>query len=513
MDFITDNRGVSEVIGAILVFGLLITLLAVFQTVAVPAANEEIEFEHNQDAQNDFVKFHESATRIGSTGRSESVGIRAGTGYPTRLLFFNPSDPAGAVRTTDSRSVTFRNITATEPETRDYFNGTVGNINGSGLSYSVDYNEYQNAPTTNYEYGLLYNDFGEEQVIRNSGSIVEGSDISLTFLSGNLSTATSHTLSLNVRPTSAPSRTIPITANETTRDNITLILPTNLSIERWNETLIEEDNVLNVSTAPNGAVNITLRPEDASGNLIQYDVRMSRLGVGSDVPEQEPQYVTTATTKNVSIAQSGGTVLVAEVRDKYNNPIAGEQVEITVNGGGDIRGQTTLTARTNSDGQVRLPYSGPAATTVATVDVSLPGASLPQEAASFNVFVATALDNTDPQYNNITVGSASSNTCDDFTSLPVAGLLGCAVPVNVVQGSAEYNVSDTGGSRLSHLEVQIVDSSGEQITSNTVRLNGNQAEGRLITPYVPTNQYSPDEVRVIAYDNAGNSTPVETATI
>ena len=58
LNFDSDERGVSEVLGAILVFGILVVLLATIQTQAIPAANEQVEFNHNQEVQSDLVGFN-----------------------------------------------------------------------------------------------------------------------------------------------------------------------------------------------------------------------------------------------------------------------------------------------------------------------------------------------------------------------------------------------------------------------------------------------------------------------
>ena len=53
--FRADERAVSEVLGSILLFGLLMTVLVLIQTNAVPAQNQQVEFEHNQRVQQDML--------------------------------------------------------------------------------------------------------------------------------------------------------------------------------------------------------------------------------------------------------------------------------------------------------------------------------------------------------------------------------------------------------------------------------------------------------------------------
>ena len=53
--FNADERGVSEIVGAILVFALVILLLSIIQSQAVPSQNQEIEVQHSVVVQGDLV--------------------------------------------------------------------------------------------------------------------------------------------------------------------------------------------------------------------------------------------------------------------------------------------------------------------------------------------------------------------------------------------------------------------------------------------------------------------------
>ncbi|ESS06155.1 MAG: hypothetical protein A07HB70_01704 [uncultured archaeon A07HB70] len=85
-----DRRGVTVQIGAILLFGVLIVALSTYQAVAVPAENEQVEFNHNQAVQQDMLELRSALLQTGAGGRGQSVSVSLGTTYPSRVLLVNP---------------------------------------------------------------------------------------------------------------------------------------------------------------------------------------------------------------------------------------------------------------------------------------------------------------------------------------------------------------------------------------------------------------------------------------
>ncbi|MFQ3320063.1 MAG: hypothetical protein ACI8UR_001305 [Natronomonas sp.] len=345
MRLIPDNRGVSEVVGAILVFGILIALLSILQTQAIPAANQQIEFNHNQEAQGDLVKFHQTASEVSNTGQGESVRIQTGTGYPSRLLFYSPSAATGRLATTDNRTVRIENATATEPEVRQYMSGRTLRLNSRNFEYSVSYNYLDNAPTTRYEYGILYNNFSDATIIKNPGSVVDDTDINLIFMSGNYSDASASVQSLDVRPNSAPARPVTIEGSDNGNDNITLELPTQMPLSTWEELVSSQDTVLNVSKPANDTVRIALNGSE------RYTLRMSRLSLEPGVEKPDAHYIVPADDGTTSVGVGQTTNVKYEVRDEYNNPVSGTDVDITYPNG------TTVRKTTDGEGRVVTPLT------------------------------------------------------------------------------------------------------------------------------------------------------------
>ena len=345
--FTDDERGVSEVVGAILVFGLLIALMAILQTQAVPAANAEVEFDHNQEVQGDLAKFHERASRVALYGSGESVRIRTGTGYPTRMLFFNPPRAAGTVSTSENREATISNAEATDPEVADYLDGSDVTLDSRTFRYSVRYNELDEAPTTKYEYGILYNQHRDATINQNPGSVIDDTHINLVFMAGDYSRTTSQAQSLDVRPVSAPAR--PVTVEGENGNDIVLELPTEMPVSEWQDLYGDQDTVVEITEGSrDDTVEITLDGSE------QYTLRMAALGLEQGVEKPDAHYIVPANDGVADVGTGGETSVVFEVRDRYNNPVAGEEVEIDFDG-------TTHTVKTNEEG--RAVISVPASST------------------------------------------------------------------------------------------------------------------------------------------------------
>jgi hypothetical protein len=357
MQLLTDNRGVSEVIGAVLVFGLLISLMAIMQTYAVPAANAEVEFDHNQKVQGDLAKFHERASRVALSGDGESVSIETGTGYPTRMLFFNPPRVTGTTSTSENRKAKISNVKATDSEVADYLDGSnTLELDSRTFEYRVNYNELDDSPTTKYEYGILYNQHRNSTINQNPGSVIDDTDINLVFMAGNYSRSTGSAQSLDIRPVSAPAR--PVTVEGQNGDNITLVLPTDMPVEEWRELYGNQDTVLGISEVEDSdAVQI-----DLDGDK-RYTLRMAALGLEQGVEKPNAHYIVPADDGVTTVGASDAAIVKYEVRDEYNNPVSGVDVEITLPNG------TVVTEQTDGNGRVTHPVS-PGNPTLVTGEIS-----------------------------------------------------------------------------------------------------------------------------------------------
>jgi hypothetical protein len=364
MKFLRDNRGVSEVLGAILVFALLISVLSIVQVSGVPALNEQVEFEHNARVQDDMRGFASGVDTAAATGIDQPVDVETGVRYPPRLFLLNPGPTAGTLSTTGPSDVTFGNLEALDPEAGEYLNSSntpaPAPYTTTGLVYQPNYNQYTVAPETRYEHGIIYNvdDEGGVSVI-DGGSIVSGKRISLTVLDGTLATSGGDSVSFTAVPVSGPSQVVSVRGANGVP--MTLTLPTALSNTTWNELLDEEITNGHVDSAVVSGGEVTITFEAG----ITYDLRLAKVAVSSGVDDEQPAYLTKVGPASPAI-QPGGTDLTVELRDRYNTPVAGEEVRFRITEG-IATFQNGATGTTGTDGRVTVTVN-PGDSTSLTVD-------------------------------------------------------------------------------------------------------------------------------------------------
>jgi len=383
-----DTRAVSPVIGAVLMFGLLLALLAVLQTTAIPALNEQLEFQHNERVQDDVVALDDTVTRVGATGRRGVATVEAGLRYPPRLFFVNPSPPAGTVRTTAPGDIRIVNATAAG-ETRDRWGGGSRSFETRALEYVPGYNEYGSAPVTVYEPWVVYNRFDERQVAQTEQTLVDGRRVSFVALRGARGSARADDLSIGVKPTSAPVQTV------TVRDGtgpVTLTVPTRLREDEWADLLESEfdpdgdpDDGRYVTgfdcrrapPAPCGRLTVTLQ-QGAT-----YELGLGAVGVGSGGGVESASYLTDVDGNATAVPEGGRQQLVVEARDRFDNPVSGVRVTGTVEGDGTVSGVTPVT---DAAGRAVFVYDAPETVDrTGDVNVTLQFGEPPREQVVFDI--------------------------------------------------------------------------------------------------------------------------------
>ena len=428
-----DDRGVSEVVGAILIFGLLVLLLSILQTQVVPVQNQEIEVQHSQQVKDDLTNWHEIASDVSARGTPQSASISTGTNYPPRLLFINPPPVQGSLSTSDpSREIEIENITADEPETGDYIdvdqNGEL-RLSTRTLEYEGNYNEYQNEPTVRYEYGLLYSQFEDEAVIANSGNVIDGTNINLILLNGSYSRTSGGDQSVTVQPVSAPARSVAIDHNGTGDLNITL--PSELSASKWREEYNESDSVDNITKPSSDTVRLNLNETKT------YNLRMSQIGLERDIENPKGYYIVPADDGTTSVAAGSTTNVRYEVRDRYNNPVSNVSVDINAPGG-------TVNRITNDQGQVAAPVN-PSSPGTQTVTAEIDDSD-PDVASGCPGAVRCGADYT-VQVSRVSINPSPTVKLED-ARIRTAGVLGLGLlnaPTNVVK--TNFTVSGSSSSQ------------------------------------------------------------------
>ncbi|WP_245903019.1 LamG-like jellyroll fold domain-containing protein [Salinigranum rubrum] len=113
---------------------------------------------------------------------------------------------------------------------------------------------------------------------------------------------------------------------------------------------------------------------------------MAKLGVGSDVDTSDAaaHYIVDVRGSATGVATDGRRKLVAEVRDRYNNPVPGVTVNVT---GVPASRLSATTVTTDVDGRAAVTYTAPDATTAETVTMEFDGGTTDRQRATFDLYV------------------------------------------------------------------------------------------------------------------------------
>ena len=350
------NRAQSTLVGVLLLFGILVTLVALIQLTAVPGWNQAIEVEHNERVQDDLQDVMGDIHAVGRVGQTRTSTVELGVGYPTRPFLLNPPAASGRLHATQSAPFEVRNI---EIEGVDNYwpPGTEeGVIAGQThqLIYEASYNEHQDAPISVYENGLLYNELDDRAVLAEE-PFIDGNRISLTALGGDTDRQSTRQVTVPVRSESGPSQAVPVSSAD--GDPVEITVPTRLPESKWEELLTPEfeaqgGHILDGAdgvTVSDGTLTVTLDPE------MPYELELAQVAVDTQADRTEPHYITDISGGETPVRPNRGERLVFEVRDEFNNPKPGVDVEFEATDGT----LSQASARTDSEGRVSVRYTAP----------------------------------------------------------------------------------------------------------------------------------------------------------
>jgi hypothetical protein len=398
-----DDRAASVQIGAVLLFGILILWVTLWQVQVVPQQNASVEYAHSQQVQDDMKDVRTVLVSAPGERTLRSVSVDMAPQYPVRSIFVNPGPPSGTVRTvgtTDAAlNVTVENATATDGAAADFWNGTARPYNTGGVAYDPGYNVYTSAPDTVYENTVLYNARDDGTAINVSGQdVVDGRTVTLVVLNGSLSRTTSDAVTVDFEALSTSGTAVTVT-NATGDGNVTVSFASQRGAGWWTAAFEESEELL----ADGGhVVDVTAEPlgdgfsevgVELEGN-VTYELRMAKVGVGSGQADAEPAYAVDVSGDGTSVQQGNTRQLVVEVRDAYNNPVSGVTVANNTTGS-DLQGGSldAESKRTGSDGRVTFEYDATGAsreTARPRFNVSDDVTPLARELVTFNVTVTSS---------------------------------------------------------------------------------------------------------------------------
>ena len=386
-----DDRAQSVQIGAVLLFAMLVVAFSSYQAFVVPNQNRAVEFNHNQDIRDQMQDLRNELVSIHGETATRSVTLALGTRYPARLVAVNPGPASGTIRTSGTAdsgaNLTIANATASG-ETGDFWNGTGRRYDTGFLVYQPSYNVYGQAPETAYENTVLSNRFADESLAATGQTMIDGKRISLVTINGSLSRTRAGSTSLDLEPVSTSTTTVAVSNDSS---NVTLSAATQLSESEWDALLADQrdengGHVLDYEVQPiAGArydrLSVTLEPN------VSYRLRMTKVGVGSQVTAEDEAYLTDAAGNATRLETGDTTAMTLELRDAYNNPVTDGQINASAESGTLSPDQ----AATDENGQATFTYDSSGVAGGQWVDLQFSAVTEP----------ATSFDGTTPR--NVTM--------------------------------------------------------------------------------------------------------------
>lgn len=332
-----STKGVAAVIGFLLIFSFLIMAAAQYQVQVIPAQEENTEITHSRLVQGQLAEVQSNVRGTGNSNEIRTQEVQLGTRFESQLIFgiipaIHQPAPAGNLEYVEEEDVNIE-IEGAQGQrgAASYWDGSLQeytNDNTGWLMYTPDYRHFNNAPTTVYENGVVYDEYPTGEVIfRSDQNLINGKNINIISLDGDVSVGATSQRTVETHPVSAPQQRIAIQSPDSTPMRIRI--PTLLTAAQWEDLLgteITSGFVNNVDdVADENAVDIYLQADTT------YTLGMSRVYVttrlsDTSIPSASEEYI--AWDENqVIIREQSRAKIDAQVRDKYNNPIPGVNVE------------------------------------------------------------------------------------------------------------------------------------------------------------------------------------------
>ena len=268
IQFWGDQRAVSEVVGAILLFGILILALTSYQAAVVPTQNAQTEFDHNKQVEDEMVDLRNALLEARSSGTDTFASIKLGTQYRERIVAINPAPASGTLQTVQQDNIT---VVEGDGQRRDDPLGLDDRpLENQFIEYTPRYSEYQSAGTIRYENTVTYHQYPDANITLTDQRLLQGDRVTLAPIEGEVNE--NGVQRVSVEPIPGILQTVRIESPEIT-------VPTELSEEDWNQLLVDELSDEEEVEVNNGVLTLEL--------VGTYKVAYSPIGANSPPAEGE----------------------------------------------------------------------------------------------------------------------------------------------------------------------------------------------------------------------------------
>lgn len=184
----SDEKGVSEVIGAILIFTILVAFLGMLQVCGVPAWNKETEFSHFNRLFDDFLDMKRIIQDTAVYDLPRTGVLHTSLDYPARMFLINPPKPSAIIMTSYDKYLAIT------------YNGNITErVSSCTLRVEEKYN-YFPAPALVLEHGMIIGSSGAVSYKIDDPPITRNNMDLLIMGCDNSSSGTTQSLNLHVYP-------------------------------------------------------------------------------------------------------------------------------------------------------------------------------------------------------------------------------------------------------------------------------------------------------------------------
>jgi hypothetical protein len=315
--FQKNENAVSPVIGAILILAIGVTVLTSVQLNFIPVWNTQEELDHIQKMFDDFKELKSVIDSTVQSGTTSSSPIIMGFKYSSKFLVYNPRE--NAFVSLDIKENTWAEVRYNEMFPDGITDETsIKNVTTSTITYALKGSKLYNSFI--YEHGIIRRS-GSNYTANSQAAIANG-NIYLLSVKPLVPESTSgvEMRTVNIYPTSQQK-------NSVIGKNVWLILHTKPEyVDWWNDSIRK------------GGGNVKLA-NNTTGIVIAYvNTAVIKMGeaylstTSRASPEHAPPYrVVKITPDNTYLPVDGFTTLVAQVQDKYNNPVPNVQMNFSIN--------------------------------------------------------------------------------------------------------------------------------------------------------------------------------------
>ncbi len=150
MKLFTNEKAVSEIVGAMLILLIIVVYLGIMQAYEVPKWNKELEKQAFDVVYSDFLNFRMNLEEPSIEMVPRTISFHTGVRYPERFILRNPGQGAYGNLMTYPLKI---NISYNS-------NGTEYNVNYTSLGFVYEMNGISDNPKLVFEHGTVFKDFG-----------------------------------------------------------------------------------------------------------------------------------------------------------------------------------------------------------------------------------------------------------------------------------------------------------------------------------------------------------------